>query len=486
MTIASEITRIKTNIDNAYTALEAKGATIPSEKNSANLASTVNTITGGGGVSDWLAYAVLNNNFELINSPSYSGTEYTFPNGVTSCGLTPLMQEITQKMQEMETEYQSKIEEITNSSLPEEEKKEQLIALGIEYQAIKNNFATYNGEAKIILFAMLYGNMFNDSSIVTFNSNELNDFLPGMLPFKVEYVSLPNVTTASFGISLGSNYIYIKEFSAPALEEIALNDAFKDSSLKKLYLNPQGTWGDCDYMCSGCTDLTEITIPPISNMNSSGANLYYMFRNCIKITNTGGIFSGITNISYPWTSISGLDYTFQGCTSLASTGLNNVTVISSRLNNTFQGCTSLTSTGLDNVASIDDYGLNSTFYGCTSLTSTGLDNVASIGRRGLSSTFQDCTSLTSVDFSNLTSIDDYGLDSTFYGCTSLTSLSFPKLNSKSFGSYKTQFYDMLGDVTGCTVHFPSNLESIMGSWSDVTRGFGGTNTTVLFDLPATT
>ena len=37
MTIASEITRIKTNIDNAYTALEAKGATIPSEKNSANL-----------------------------------------------------------------------------------------------------------------------------------------------------------------------------------------------------------------------------------------------------------------------------------------------------------------------------------------------------------------------------------------------------------------------------------------------------------------
>ena len=49
MSIASEITRIKTNIDNAYTALEAKGATIPSEKNSANLADTVATVTGGGG-----------------------------------------------------------------------------------------------------------------------------------------------------------------------------------------------------------------------------------------------------------------------------------------------------------------------------------------------------------------------------------------------------------------------------------------------------
>ena len=45
---------------------------------------------------------------------------------------------------------------------------------------------------------------------------------------------------------------------------------------------------------------------------------------------------------------------------------------------------------------------------------------------------------------------------------------------------------MLRGVTGCTVHFPSNLEAVIGSWSDVTNGFGGTNTTVLFDLPATT
>ena len=44
---------------------------------------------------------------------------------------------------------------------------------------------------------------------------------------------------------------------------------------------------------------------------------------------------------------------------------------------------------------------------------------------------------------------------------------------------------MLQGVSGCTVHFPSNLQSVIGSWSDVTNGFGGTNTTVLFDLPST-
>ena len=52
MTIGTEITRIKTNIENAYTALGEKGATIPEVKNSDNLVETVNSVsTGGGGES---------------------------------------------------------------------------------------------------------------------------------------------------------------------------------------------------------------------------------------------------------------------------------------------------------------------------------------------------------------------------------------------------------------------------------------------------
>lgn len=70
--------------------------------------------------------------------------------------------------------------------------------------------------------------------------------------------------------------------------------------------------------------------------------------------------------------------------------------------------------------------------------------------------------------------------------TTLQSLSFPALISTGFGSYTNQFNSMLNGVTGCTVHFPSNLQSVIGSWTHVTNGFGGTNTTVLFDLPATT
>ena len=45
MSITSEITRIQTNIANAYDAAEAKGATLPTTKNSENLSNTIASIT---------------------------------------------------------------------------------------------------------------------------------------------------------------------------------------------------------------------------------------------------------------------------------------------------------------------------------------------------------------------------------------------------------------------------------------------------------
>jgi hypothetical protein len=63
----------------------------------------------------------------------------------------------------------------------------------------------------------------------------------------------------------------------------------------------------------------------------------------------------------------------------------------------------------------------------------------------------------------------------------ITKLEFPSLKSTSTISMS----NMLEGVTDCTVHFPSNLQSVIGQSADVLAGFGGTNTTVLFDLPAT-
>lgn len=49
MSIASEITRINGNIASAYTAASNKGATLPATQNSANLATCIASISGGGG-----------------------------------------------------------------------------------------------------------------------------------------------------------------------------------------------------------------------------------------------------------------------------------------------------------------------------------------------------------------------------------------------------------------------------------------------------
>jgi hypothetical protein len=54
MGVQSEIQRLTNNVSAAYTAIEGKGGTLPSSLTSDNLASAIETITGGGGGDDFL------------------------------------------------------------------------------------------------------------------------------------------------------------------------------------------------------------------------------------------------------------------------------------------------------------------------------------------------------------------------------------------------------------------------------------------------
>lgn len=196
--------------------------------------------------------------------------------------------------------------------------------------------------------------------------------------------------------------------------------------------------------------------------------------------------SGITSVdlsNVTTINMYGLQYAFQSCTSLTSVDLSNVTTINKLgLQYAFNDCTSLTSVDLSNVTTVDIYGLNYAFYGCTSLTSVDLSNLVTVNANTLDSAFQGCTGLTTMSFDDLSSIGPSGFQYAFRNCTNLTSLSFPALTTSSFGSLTNQFSSMLRGCSGVTVHFPAAIQSTIGSWSDVTSGFGGTNTTVLFDL----
>lgn len=179
-----------------------------------------------------------------------------------------------------------------------------------------------------------------------------------------------------------------------------------------------------------------------------------------------------------------------GSTTLTSFDLHSLERISGNtgLDGAFQGCTGLTGViDLHSLYTIGNYGLRDVLNGCTGITGINLESlVFCSATSGMSGMIRGCNRITSLSLPSLCLIKSGSTcNNMCRDCTQLTSIYFPALTSTSFGSYTNQFDNMLYGVTGCTVHFPSNLQSIIGSWASVTSGFGGTNTTVLYDLPAT-
>ena len=150
----------------------------------------------------------------------------------------------------------------------------------------------------------------------------------------------------------------------------------------------------------------------------------------------------------------------------------------------FYSCPSLTSVDLSSLTKVSgEDAFYEAFYNCTALTSVDISSLTTLSvRNALASAFDVCTALTSVDFSSLTTVSGYhALYNTFSRCNSLTSLSFPALTVSGLQYGSSQFDNMLYGVTGCTVHFPAAVQAKIEATSGYPN-FGGTNTTVLFDL----
>lgn len=206
-----------------------------------------------------------------------------------------------------------------------------------------------------------------------------------------------------------------------------------------------------------CTSLETVSFPELIETTLSGSTYKSAF---------GNTFYGCTklkNISFPkLTTLRGayiFDYTFRNCTNLESVSFD-----------------SLVTTSVDTGYSAH-YTFQYTFRDCSKLTTVNFPLLETIKSNCFEYTFYRCTSLTSMEFPNVQSIETYGFHNAFDGCTSLSSLSFPALTTVVTNS----FVSALNGVTGCTVHFPSNLE---GNAALTTSKLGGTNTTILFDLPA--
>lgn len=105
---------------------------------------------------------------------------------------------------------------------------------------------------------------------------------------------------------------------------------------------------------------------------------------------------------------------------------------------------------------------------------TTISAASGAGILHFTSAFDGCSALTSILFPKLQDITNTRIGTYMLrGCTSLSNLYFPRITASSLGSFTS---NMLSNVTGCTVHLPSNLDG------QVTPNLGGTNTVYIYDL----
>lgn len=227
-------------------------------------------------------------------------------------------------------------------------------------------------------------------------------------------------------------------------------------------------------------NLTSVDMGTLTEITTSNAATY-AFYSCNGIASVD--LGSLETVS----GVSALNYAFYSCINLANLDLSSLTSVSgsSAMSNCFSSCRLLTSLDLSSLTTISgSSAMSSCFSGCSSLTTVDLSSLTTVsGNNALSYAFSYDSALSTVKLDSLSVLTGSGaLNSAFRNCTSLTSLSFPSLTTSSFGSYTNQFSNMLRSCTGVTVHFPAAIQSTIGGWADVTNGFGGTNTTVLFDL----
>lgn len=83
MSIVSEINRINTNIANAYSKCDEKGATMPQVQDSSNLANTIDSISGGVDITEYFT------NVDVLKYPQSYIKKFPYPIDLinqTDCG----------------------------------------------------------------------------------------------------------------------------------------------------------------------------------------------------------------------------------------------------------------------------------------------------------------------------------------------------------------------------------------------------------------
>lgn len=178
------------------------------------------------------------------------------------------------------------------------------------------------------------------------------------------------------------------------------------------------------------------------------------------------------------------EYSFNSASRLKSVSFKNLVRITTKnrvFDSAFSYATELEDADFGALQEIDAYWTFNHAFENTKINQNPMPNLQRItGHQILYYAFAACLGIENFVFDRLGSVlGSSNLARAFFGCTNLRVLSFPSLREAG----ESTFSNMLLGCSDVMVHFPSNLQAVIGEWDDVINGFGGTNTTVLFDLP---
>lgn len=223
-----------------------------------------------------------------------------------------------------------------------------------------------------------------------------------------------------------------------------------------------------------------IDLTGVTTMNRSFKSMYKGNPNITGVVNFGDIQTIAATDGN-----SAFEECFQNCPNITGVRMDNLTTIyggNAFLRAFYQS--GVTFASFDKLETIDfsSYMFQYAFAG-SSISSFNFRCLKSaVGTGIFGHAFLTCNSLITGRFPSLSSVSRSTFMNCFDSCSSLQSLWFYALNTTSFGTRTDQFNDMLSGCSNVTVHFPMAIQSTIGSWTSVTGGFSGTNTTVLFDL----
>ena len=253
MAISDRLTKLSTDITSAYSAINTKGGTIPSHKNTDNLATAISSIpqSGGGGedfdYDNWIAYGT--------STPSASNYKYWLPIATTPTN-TPLKQVDTYFSRDS---YSGDVAELFNSTN------------GVNGQS----YGRYS----------FYGVQYDGTYMYTTGSSDAYNTIPGSSTY-IYVFKLTNVDNPMHYIRNTSNYY----------KRIKIKDVCTDSTLykggwcvynKKIYLFYEANKMRI-YDVDNATTTTKNSSPISSTISACG---------CVAISSTQIIMVGYTTSS---------------------------------------------------------------------------------------------------------------------------------------------------------------------------------------------